>query len=211
MWCFCPASSVPGVPLGSQNWGASGICGFCQTESPMIHIDSSAKKGLCTGLGRAREEQRLRAVQQLVRTQSDVRPAIKETGFSWTIRNLSIRGMLMFIYFTPFLTEKWRAYARPKFLFCKEKKDKTALRKQHWSFLSGLSVEASFQHSHFSTDVPHQLTGYSLGGGGCMWICLVCLKHLLPPPVLQCSQPHWSISWYCGIGQGKRNCVTHVP
>lgn len=124
MWCFCPASSVPGVPLGSQNWGASGICGFCQTESPMIHIDSSAKKGLCTGLGRAHEEQRLKAVQQLVRTQSDVRPAIKETGFSWTIRNLSIRGMLLFTYFTPFLTEKWRTYARPKFLFYKEKKDK---------------------------------------------------------------------------------------
>lgn len=121
MWCFCPASSVPGMALGSQNWGASGICGFCQPESPVIHIDSSAKKGLWA-IGRAHEEeQRLRAVQQLMRTQSDVRPAIKETGFSWTMRNFSIRGMLIFIYFTPFLTEKWRAYARPKFFFYKEK------------------------------------------------------------------------------------------
>lgn len=150
MWCFCPASSVPGMALGSQNWGASGICGFCQPESPVIHIDSSAKKGLWA-IGRAHEEeQRLRAVQQLMRTQSDVRPAIKETGFSWTMRNFSIRGMLIFIYFTPFLTEKWRAYAGLKFFFYKEKKinsfGKTALIFSEWSFSGSLFPAQPLQH-----------------------------------------------------------------
>lgn len=58
-------------------------------------------------LGRAHEEeQRLRAAQQLVRTQSDVRAAIKETGFSWTIRTVSIRAMLICKYFTTFVAEK---------------------------------------------------------------------------------------------------------
>lgn len=199
MWCFCPASSVPGVPLGSHNSGASGICGFCQTESPVIHIDSSAKKGLCTGFGRAHgEEQRLRAVQQLMRRQSDIRPTIKETGFCWTVRNISIRAMLIFKYFTPFVTEKWRAYARPKFFFYKEKKinsfGKTTLIFTEWSFSGSL----------FSAQ-PFQLGSYSVSGGGCLWMCLVCLKHLLPS-VLQCSQPHWSISLFCGIGNRKELC-----
>lgn len=45
MQCFCSVSSVIGVPLGCFNAGASGISGFCQTQSPVIHIDSSAKKG----------------------------------------------------------------------------------------------------------------------------------------------------------------------
>lgn len=181
------------MPLGSQNSGASGICGFCQIESPVIHIDSSAKKGLCTGFGRAHEEeQRLRAVQQLMRRQSDVSPAIKETGFCWIIRNISIRALLIPKYFTPFVTEKWRAYARPTFFFCKEKKinsfGKTALVFTEWSFSGSL----------FSAQ-PFQLTSYSVSGGGCPWMCLVCLKHLLPP-VLQCSRPHWSMSLFCRIG-----------
>lgn len=33
------------MPLGRYNTGASGISGSCETESPMIRIDSSAKKG----------------------------------------------------------------------------------------------------------------------------------------------------------------------
>ena len=41
------------MPLGSYNTGASGISGFCQTESPVIHIDSSAKKGFAALHARA--------------------------------------------------------------------------------------------------------------------------------------------------------------
>lgn len=53
MRCFCSVSSVTGVPVGSYNTGASGVSGFCQTESPTIHIDSSAEKGFAAPHARA--------------------------------------------------------------------------------------------------------------------------------------------------------------